>query len=174
MIQTDPQGYLAQRAAYEQRMGQFQDLMGQGQALTQQQQALQEQQNYQFRAAEEKALLEHIPELRDPSKKRDLAVRLVTAAQQYGFTPQDVASVMDHRQVRLLKDFADMSEKLKRYESANKDVRKHLSNVAPKVQRPSAATADGGAKQQSTSAKNQFMKSGRTLKDVRIWAKNTT
>lgn len=174
MIQSDPQGYLAQRAAYEQRVGQFQALMGQGQELTQQQQALQEQQTQRQRQVEERALLEHIPELRDPSKQREIATRLTTAAERYGFTPLEVANVMDHRQVRLLKDFSDMADKLRRYESADKDVKKHLSNVPPKVQRPNAATQDGGQKQQGTAAKQQFMKSGRTMKDVARWARNST
>lgn len=174
MIQSDPQGYLAQRAAYEQRVGQFQALMGQGQALTQQDQALQQQRSQQVRIAEEKALFEHIPELRDPAKKQVIASRMVDAAAKYGITPLEITSLMDNRQVRILKDFADMAEKLRRYESADKDVKKRLTNVPPKVQRPSSATQDGGQKESGTAAKSQFMKSGRTMKDVARWARNSS
>ena len=174
MIQSDPQGYLAQRAAYEQRVGQFQALMGQGQALTQQDQALQQQRTQQVRMAEEKALFEHIPELRDPAKKQVIASRMVEAAAKYGITPLEITSLMDNRQVRVLKDLADMAEKLRRYESADKDVKKRLTNVPPKVQRPSSATQDGGQKESGTAARNQFMKSGRTMKDVARWARNSS
>lgn len=174
MIQSDPQGYLAQRAAYEQRVGQFQALMGQGQALTQQEQALQQQRTQQVRMTEEKALFEHIPELRDPAKKQAIASRMVDAAAKYGITPLEITSLMDNRQVRILKDFSDMAEKLRRYESADKDVKKRLTNVPPKVQRPSSATQDGGQKESGTAARQQFMKSGRTMKDVARWARNST
>jgi hypothetical protein len=181
MIQTDPQGYLAQRAAYEQRMQQFQALMGQGQELSQhqeqlaaQQQAMQAQEFAKYRAAEETALAEHIPEMRDPAKKREIATRAVAVAQKYGFSPAEVVGVTDHRYVRVLKDMADMAAKLARYETADKDVHKRLANVAPRVQRPGTATTDGGKQDQSNAAKNQFMKSGRTMKDVARWARNST
>ena len=124
--------------------------------------------------AEEKTLYEHIPELRDPAKKQVIATRMVDAAAKYGITPLEITSLMDNRQVRILKDFADMAEKLRRYESADKDVKKRLTNVPPKVQRPSSGTQDGGQKEQGSAARNQFMKSGRTMKDVARWARNST
>ena len=174
MIQSDPQGYLAQRAAYEQRAGQFQQLMGQGEQLSQHQQMLQEQQNAQNRASEEKSLLDFIPELREPAKRREFADKVSAAVERYGISAHEVMSMMDHRQIRLLKDFSDMADKLKRYEAADKDVKKRLTNVPPRVQRPGTATTDGGQGQQANAAKTQFMKSGKTMKDVARWARQTS
>lgn len=162
LAQTDPQAYLVQRGLHEQRLQAFQRLTQQGQELAQQQQHMSAQQMAQVQAREEAELLRHLPELKSPQKRAEFARAAVEVGQRYGYSAEEVASVMDHRAVRMLADLA----KLQGRQAVEKTVKTKLANVPPKVNKPGTASQDGGKGARTQDAKRQFMKSGRSLRDV--------
>lgn len=162
LAQTDPQAYLVQRGLHEQRLQAFQRLTQQGQELAKHTQHMSAQQLAQVQAREEAELIRHMPELKSPQKRAEFASKAIEVGQRYGYSPEEVASVMDHRAVRMLADLA----KLQARTAVEKTVQTKLANVPPKAAKPGAATQDGGKGQRTQSAKSQFMKSGRSMKDV--------
>lgn len=162
LAQTDPQSYLIQREMHAQRVQHFQHLMGTGQQLSAQQQAMFQHQHQQQLAAEFDKAAKAIPEIADPAKRAQLTQRLSGVLQKYGMTGQELGNVTDHRVLLMLRDL----DKYHGRQQAAGTVREKLANVAPKTQKPGTATQDGGRGAKAAQAKNQFMRSGRTLKDV--------
>lgn len=162
LAQTDPQSYLIQREMHAQRVQKFQQLMGTGQQLSAQQQAMLQHQQQQQLAAEFEKAARAIPEMADPAKRAQLTQRFSGVITKYGYTAQDLANVADHRVLLMLRDL----DKYHGRQQAAGTVREKLANVAPRTQKPGTATQDGGRGAKAAQAKNQFMRSGRTLKDV--------
>lgn len=162
LAQTDTQSYLIQRELHAQRVQQFQQLMGHGQQLTAQQRAMQQHQMQQALAAEFEKAAKAIPEIADPAKRAQLTERFSGVISKYGYSAQDLANVADHRVLLMLRDL----EKFHGRQQAAGTVREKLANVPPKTQKPGTATQDGGRSAKAAQAKAQFMKSGRSMRDV--------
>lgn len=162
LAQTDPQSYLIQREMHQQRVQQFQQLMGHGQQITAQQRAMQQHQMQQALAAEFEKAAKAIPEIADPAKRAQLTDRFSGVIAKYGYSAQDLANVADHRVLLMLRDL----EKYHGRQQAAGTVREKLANVAPRTQKPGTATQDGGRSAKAAQAKTQFMKSGRSMRDV--------
>lgn len=162
LAQSDPQAYLVQREMHEQRLKAFQNLTQQGQQLAAYQQQMSAQQMQELKQRENAELLRHLPELRSDQKRAEFASKAIEVGQRYGYTAEEVSSVMDHRAIRMLADLA----KLQGRQSVEKTVKQKLSNVPPKVAKPGTQSPDGGKGVRTTEAKRQFMKSGRSMRDV--------
>lgn len=162
LAQTDPQSYLIQREMHAQRVQQFQHLMGMGQHLTAQQQQMLVHQQRQALAAEFEKAAKVLPEIADPAKRAQLTQRFSGVVEKYGYSAQDLANVADHRVLLMLRDL----EKFHGRQQAAGTVREKLANVPPRTQKPGTATQDGGRSAKAAQAKTQFMRSGRTMKDV--------
>lgn len=162
LAQSDPHSYLIQRELHQQRVAQFQQLMGQGQQLTQQQRHMQMQQMQEALQAEFQKAAKVIPEIADPAKRAQLTQRFSGVIEKYGYSAQDLANVADHRVLLMLRDL----EKYHGRQQAAGSVKEKLANVPPKVQKPGVATQDGGRSAKAAQAKQQFMKSGRSMRDV--------
>lgn len=162
LAQTDPQSYLIQREMHAQRVQQFQQLMGHGQQLSAQQQAMLQHQQQQALAAEFEKAVKALPEMADPAKRAQLTQRFVGVISKYGYSAHDIANVGDHRLLLMLRDL----EKHHGRQQAAGTVKEKLANVPPRVNKPGTATQDGGRSAKAAQAKQQFMRSGRTLKDV--------
>lgn len=106
--------YAQARSNYEAAKGQHQALMGQAME--------------QYRGAELTKLLQAIPEWSDREKAKVETQSMVNLAKTYGFSPEDLAGVYDHRVIKLLRDFAV----LKGTEVAAKQAVNKVSK-APKV-----------------------------------------
>jgi len=136
--------------------------MGHGQQLSAHQQALAQQQAHQQLAAEYEKAAKALPEFADPAKRAQLSQRLSGVLQKYGMTGQELGTVTDHRVLLMLRDL----EKFHGRQQAAGTVREKLANVPPKTQKPGTATQDGGRSAKAAQAKQQFMKSGRSMRDV--------
>ncbi len=53
---------------------------------------------------EAERLRTHAPELRDPTKCREFYAALQRGAREYGFTPQEIESIHDHRVMLVFRD----------------------------------------------------------------------
>lgn len=122
----DPAGYVQRNAAYQQRLGYLQ-------AAMQQSQNYQAQQRKDSMAREEEALLTKVPEWRDPAKGSAAMdeIRKV-AVDAYGFKPEEIASLPDHRMALVLKD----ALAFRKMQAAQRTAQAKQVVTVPKVQKP--------------------------------------
>lgn len=164
LAQADPQAYLVQRGLFEQRQAQLQHLIQQGQAITAQQQAMQEQQRAERLSKGMGELLTHMPELKDPNKRAEFGRVAADVGAQYGFSQAEIAAIEDPRMILALRDLAKAKQALKTREDATKTVKSKLANVPPKTVKPRASAGQQGSR--TAEAKAQFLRSGRSQKDL--------
>lgn len=105
LFNSDPLRYMEAKLAYDKQAEEYQQRI---QYLQQQVQVNQGQQQHMRQAylAKEAELLQgYYPELFDEDKGSEVRNQLVsTAAESYGFTPEELQAVIDHRHVRVLMD----------------------------------------------------------------------
>lgn len=137
LARENPAEYVQKWAAYQQRVGHVQS------ALQQREQA-QAQTRQQHFAREEAALLEKVPEWRDPQKGKAAMDEIRNAAvDHYGFTPEQIKAIPDHRQVLVLRD----ALAFRKLQAAQKSAAAKQVVTVPKVQRPGpGASANDAAK----------------------------
>jgi hypothetical protein len=162
LAQSDPQAFLIQREMHARRVQQYQELMQHGQGLSAQSQQLNEQAALQHFQEQAQKLVKAMPELAEQAKREEFVRRVTPAAEKYGITPQDIANVKDHRLLLMLRDLA----RLQGREQAAGNVKTKMANVPPKVNKPGTASQDTGKSQKQAQAKQQFMRSGKSMRDV--------
>ena len=173
LAQQDPQTYLVQQGLYRQRVQVFNQLQQQAQAAQQQALEMQSQQVAENKAREQAALFAAMPELKDEAKRTAFAERALKVAEKYNLPKEAVFSdSTNHNLFLMLRDLAEY-EKLKAQTGA---VKQKLASVQPpKVHKSSASVAPSEQKSMRTKeAKQQFMKSERSMKDVARWIQATT
>lgn len=105
MLQTDPIGYMEARARYEEDVQAYQANAAKMQQLQQQQEQVNARARQAYLQEQMQLLQQAIPEFAD--KKAGTAVRdqiIRTATEAYGFDPEELSGVSDHRRVRVLYD----------------------------------------------------------------------
>lgn len=170
LAQVDPQAYLVQRGLYEQRVAQLQQVVEQGHGLTRHQQALQQQQQAQFLERQNQALLAAMPELKETSKRTAFRQQALEVGERYGFQADEIGAIQDHRMLLILRDLAKAQQQANTRDKATENVRQKLANVPPKVAKTKAGESQSTARNEE--AKRQFMKSGRTMRDVERYLKS--
>lgn len=171
LAQTDPGAYIAQQAQFRQRQSLLQQLQGH---TTQASQIAQAQQQQAFSATverERQALLKAMPELADPAKLSAFSGRIAKVAQRYGLTAQELQGAYDHRSYLMLHDLCRLAD----MEAERANVRKKLKG-APPLQQPEQRASTGQrntADLAAKDAKRAFLKSGRSMRDVRDYLDRT-
>ncbi len=167
LAQSDPAGYLYAKEAYEARVRDLQALNAHTGELTRSQQQQRQQAQQQALLEEAQRTVKVLPQLADPAKRTAFLEAAVQAASASGFTPEDVASVTDHRMLHLLDRLLKAERRLSALDGASKSVKSKLADVAPKPLRAgNAGTQSQGQMNKASRAREMFMKSGRTMKDV--------
>jgi cell pole-organizing protein PopZ len=167
LAQSDPAGYLYAKEAYEARVRDLQALNAHTGELTRSQQQQRQQAQQQALLEEAQRTVKVLPQLADPAKRTAFLESAVQAASASGFTPEDVASVTDHRMLHLLDRLVKAERRLSALDGASKSVKSKLADVAPKPLRAgNAGTQSQGQMNKASRAREMFMKSGRTMKDV--------
>lgn len=105
LAETDPFRYSAEKAKYDVAANEYQQKMAEiQQALEGNSQAEQQARNA-YLQREMDTLKQVIPEFADPEKAQSLRNNMLTVSQQtYGFDPQEIAAITDHRVLRVLHD----------------------------------------------------------------------
>ena len=104
LFQSDPMAYMEQKLAYDNQVNEYQQRLN---YLQQHVQATQETSRQLGRPTlpKSRAIEGFHPELFDEEKGAEMKSGLVsTAAEAYGFQPEELAALMDHRHVRVLMD----------------------------------------------------------------------
>lgn len=168
LAQTDIGSYTIQKELYEQRMRQLQ-------ALGAHSQQIEAAQRQQMEAAQQEALreeaqkfIEKLPEMAKPEKRKAFLDAAIRTAEASGFAPEDVAGVADHRMLHLLNRLVVAERKVAAYEKASGDVRSKLDAVPPRVLRSGTQPDPNSVRsERKTKAKQAFLRSGKTMADVR-------
>jgi hypothetical protein len=162
LAQSDPQAFLIQREMHTRRVQQYQELMQQGQSLSSNQQQMAEQGRAQYLQDQMQKLVKAAPEFADKDKRAEFTQRISATADKYGVTAQELAAVGDHRVLLMLRDLARLQSR----EQAAGNVKTKMANVPPKVNKPGTASQDAGKGQKQAQAKQQFLRSGKSMRDV--------
>ena len=105
LIDSDPIGYTQDKARYDAAMQKYQQDMSQVQYTLAYQQQAQQQAQQAYLEREMETLRQVMPEFADPekaTKTRDSMLRMGTEI--YGYQPEEISAVMDHRAIRVLND----------------------------------------------------------------------
>lgn len=104
---NDPMGYLQwsqKNDEWQAHAQAYQQFMQQKTAADEQKKGETDKQLQDRRLAEAKALGDAIPVFKDPVKGKAAWDAMVTGASQFGFTPEDLDAVVDHRQLVVLRE----------------------------------------------------------------------
>ena len=102
---SDPVGYMEAKMKYDREANEYQQKMAEiQQALAGNSQAEMQARNA-YLQREMDTLKQVIPDFADPEKAQTLRNNMLTVSQQtYGFDPQEIAAITDHRVLRVLHD----------------------------------------------------------------------
>jgi len=104
LLDTDPIGYVEQNARYEQDMGAYQSEMQKIQQVQNDQLHAQNLALEAHRNQEMTRLLELMPDLKDPSKGKAMKEQMLATGNEYGYSPDEISAIVDHRAIRVLDD----------------------------------------------------------------------
>lgn len=105
LIESDPIGYTQDKARYDTAMEKYQKDMSQVQHTLAYQHQAQQQAQQAYLEREMETLRQVMPEFADPekaTKTRDSMLKMGTEI--YGYQPEEISAVMDHRAIRVLND----------------------------------------------------------------------
>lgn len=172
LAQSDPQTYLVQKGLFQQRQQVFQQLLQHAQSAAGQAHDQEQQNTQQRKAAGQQALLKAMPELADPQKLAAFSGRAMKVAQDYGYAPRDLDSMLHPGFYVMLRDLG----RLRDMEAGREGIKKKLAGAPPlktPEQRASASPRDAKGLR-AKDAKRAFMKSDRSMRSVREYLDRTS
>ena len=105
LFASDPLSYMEAKLAYDKQAAEYAERLGQLQNQVSAHTQTQQQARQVYLAREAELLQGFAPELFDENQGEANRKALVdSAVESYGFTPEEMGMVMDHRHVRVLKD----------------------------------------------------------------------
>jgi len=105
LMDSDPVRYLDEVKSFKERKAKYDEQMKKVQQVTAQQSQAQQVAQQKYLEGEMEQLKRVIPEFADSKKASVLKEQLVTGGNEYyGYTPEEIGQVMDHRAIRVLRD----------------------------------------------------------------------
>lgn len=101
---TDPQRYLIEKDKLQETNNKRRLIAEANREVQQQQQELQMRRQAEYAAEQAEILMQKIPELKNPEKAKKMSENWDKVAKDYGFSPQEVAGIVDHRHLLVLTD----------------------------------------------------------------------
>jgi len=158
---SDPQAYVLKREEVREAQEKQTLVQQELDRVGQQQAWLEGKAKQKYLTEQAYALAEKVPDLRDPEKAQAVMGKLSQAAVAYGYTPEEVAMVMDHRALLVLKDAAEMQE-IRAARAKIKEPGLRAPEQKKILMRPKAGqTATVQSKRLETELRNRAMKSGK-------------
>jgi len=145
LFDQDPIGYMEQKMAYDEAKAQYDTQMAEMQKVAAQQSEAQQAAMQAYLQQEKQALMAVMPEFGDAQKATKLRENLVRGGSEfYGYQPEEIGNVMDHRAIMVLKDAVAYRNLM-----AGKDkAAKKVSGAKPVVKPGSKKIGDGKQKVQ--------------------------
>lgn len=160
LFNSDPLQYMEAKMAYDKQAEEYQQRIQYLQQQVQVDQEQQQQMRHAYVAKEAEILQGFYPELFDEDTGSDARQQLVsTAAESYGFTPEELTAVVDHRHVRVLMDAI-------KYQQLNSDSGK--KRVEQKVQKKTVRSSKRkvNAEQQARKKQRAQLKKSGSIEDA--------
>lgn len=105
LFDSDPIGYMEQKMNYDESKVAYDNKMAQFQQLNNQNSEAEKVAKQTYLKQEMQTLQEKIPEFGDSNKASKIKERLVQVGREaYGYTPEEIGQVMDHRAIQVLHD----------------------------------------------------------------------
>lgn len=105
LFDSDPIGYMEQKMNYDESKARYDQQMAQLQQVSQQSTQAEKVAKQTYLKQEMQTLQEKIPEFGDSNKASKIKERLVQVGREhYGYTPEEIGQVMDHRAIQVLHD----------------------------------------------------------------------
>lgn len=155
-FKDDPLGYWEADAQYKNDIkvwNQQQSQLQQAQQVQSHQQKLQQE---QYKQQQRALLAEKIPAVADPEARTELLGKFVEGAKHYGFSPEEVGEVLDHRAFLLLQDAIAYREMQAGKQKAQAKVQRAKKVVKAGASKPKSSAAAMKAK----NARDRLSKSG--------------
>lgn len=153
LARTDPAEWVAQNAAFQQRVALYQDAMAQREQLTHAQQADQQREVAEWRKAEREKLQEKLPEWRDTAKASAEQRLIAETLMQVGYSTEELTELFDHRALIV-------ARKAALYDQLQAAKAKQAKPEPPKALKPGAAKAPTDS--QRTAYQDALAKAKRT------------
>lgn len=161
LLDKDPIAYFEQMESYREAVEQREQLTQQQQQLFEQQRQAEAQARQAYLAEQAQLLQQAIPEFSDAEKAGKLKQELVEVGREYGFDPQELTAIADHRHVRVLHDAMRY-----RKATANKEVAEKKASKARPMVKPGAKRKDtDGRKKRQQQVRSRMKKTG-SVEDV--------
>jgi len=136
MMDSDPIGYMQDKAKYDVQVAEYQAQQKQIQAMSAQQAEMQKLAYTEFVKQQAQELAKAIPDFGDAQKAQQLKARIVKTGQnEYGLSEAELGQIADSRYVRVLYDAMRWNE-LQASKAAAKKAPEAPRNVKPKAKRP--------------------------------------
>ncbi len=147
LLQTDPIGYLEARVRYDKEVAAYQQTQATLQEMQARQSQAEEQARMAYLADQHRQLSQVIPAFAKPETAAKIKQELIsTGTEVYGYTPDELRAVSDHRALRVLHDAAQYRRLMAGKTGADK--------AAPQ-RAQQTPTLKPGAKQQPTQGKTK-------------------
>ena len=156
LFEADPIGYMEAKIKYDEDVATWQADVQQWQALSQRQQQMQQQALQYHLAQEMQKLQQVIPEFADKELAPKLREALIATGQQYGYSPEELAGVMDSRAVYALHD----AMKYRQMMAARGEAQKKVEGVRPVVKPGAKQSAKSGKVKQAKQVASRMKATG--------------
>jgi len=104
LFNNDPIAYMEAKLSYDEAKAEHDTKVQQFQQMQKQQEQQQQQQLQAFTQQQTQLLAEKLPDIADPQKGEVIKKGLMEVGEYYGWTPQELESVRDHRYILALYD----------------------------------------------------------------------
>ena len=136
LLEYDPDRYHQLKAAHDERMEWYQGLFAQQNEVAQQAQQQFQQQQQEYARQEAQALAEKWPEWGDPANGAETAKALHGTLTAYGFNPQELQEMVDHRMYLVARDAMKWRQHQAALKSAGAKKAPPATAVKPKGEGP--------------------------------------
>lgn len=150
LAQDDPAGYVAKKAAFDERLAQWRNVQQEAERVRA------EQYREALRQSEE-ALGREVPEWRDESKRKELTAETRAYLATRGFKPEEIAAIGDHRILRVA---FDALKHVKASQARQTAETKKAPAPVPKVMAPGT-----GTDRRAATDTRALLKQARTARD---------
>jgi len=157
LLSDDPIGYIEQKARYDKAMEQYNHQQVKMSQIMQQSEQARERAVQAYLQQEMQSLANVIPDFGDAQKATKLKGKLLDGGQNfYGYTEEEIGSIMDHRAIRVLNDAIKYREIV-----AGKSKAEQKAKGAKPVIRPGAKKVQNTNVKAMERRKAKFKTSGR-------------
>jgi hypothetical protein len=161
LLESDPIGYMQEKEAYEEAMGEYNVKVQQMQQLQAQQAQQSEQQKQLHRQEQMQLLQQRVPDFADPQKYEKAAQDMLKGGQEFYGVPQEaLMTLTDAVEIEILYD----AIRYRRMQANRKNVDQKAKQAKPMVKSGSKKVQEGGAATRKK-AQDRLRKSG-DIKDA--------